>query len=337
MIALNISTPPLWRSFHNKATPTAGGIAFIASFYVTLMIALHSPFLLEPRNIFQSFVTPPPLLGHIALYFVASFILAVVSFKDDCTPLSYRVRLSAQLICVLFLIQRGMVIQFPAFEPSPWIAMAVTTFTLIALINSTNFIDGLNGLLAGSYLIAIIFAFFIIISPKGQVPSLALFVLYGTLFASVFGFLIFNFPKAQIFMGDVGSTFLGLSLGFLALIAQDYYSFPTDTAFVNKGFIFTLTPMSFLWFDVGSTLIRRIFGRKKLTEAHRDHMFHILHDSGYSHTAVSSLYFCSVIIMGTLTLLTHWGHLSFMEFFLVYGVLQAGFCAWVMPARPKLV
>ncbi len=316
MIQVNISAEPMQRSSHSAPTPTAGGLAFICVFWITYF----AHFLLSSSS------DPSLLYRFLPVYGLASLILAVISLRDDYKPLSYRFRLLTHIICVTLIISGGLQIQFPAFglETNGWIAAIMTEFCLISIINGANFVDGLNGLLAGCFLISLIFNILVILPTN---PLVIYF--YASLFFSVLGFFIFNFPKARIFMGDIGSTFLGLTVGFCGLISQFYYPLPTDMAWVHKGFIYTLTPLGFLWFDVGFTLLRRAILGYRLTEPHRDHLFHILNDCGYSHTFLSCLYFSLTATMGGFTLLSHYGYLTFLSFFLIYALAQALFCFWV--------
>lgn len=316
MIQVNISAEPMQRSSHNAPTPTAGGLAFISVFWVTYFAHL----LISPSS------SENLLYRFLPVYGLASFILAAISIRDDYKPLSYRFRLFIHLICVALIVLGGLQIQFPAFglDTNGWLAAMITGFCLISLINGANFVDGLNGLLAGCFLISLIFNVLVILPANPLVISF-----YVSLFFSVSGFFVFNFPRARIFMGDIGSTFLGLTVGFSGLISQFYYPLPTDIAWVHKGFIYALTPLGFLWFDVGFTLLRRAILRYRLTEPHRDHLIHILNDCGYSHTFVSCLYFSLTAMMGGLTLLSHYGYLTFLSFFLIYASAQTLFCFWV--------
>ena len=316
MIQVNISAEPMQRSSHHAPTPTAGGLAFI----LVCWIGYFAHLLLSASPSSSVFCQFLPAYG------IASFLLGIISIRDDYRPLSYRFRLFIHIICVSLIILGGLQIQFPAFglETNSWISAFITGFCLVSLINGSNFVDGLNGLLSGCFLISIVFNFLIVLPANSLMISF-----YISLFFGVLGFFVFNFPRARIFMGDIGSTFIGLTIGFLGLISQFYYPFPTDTAWVHKGFIYTLTPLGFLWFDVGFTLLRRAFLKFRLTEPHRDHMIHILNDCGYSHTFVSCLYFFLTIVMGTLTLLSHYGYLSFLLFFLIYALSQSAFCLWV--------
>ncbi|MBY0280842.1 MAG: hypothetical protein K2W94_01655 [Alphaproteobacteria bacterium] len=304
------------RSSHDAPTPTAGGLAFISVFWIT-QLALF---------LISSSPSSSLLYRFLPVYGLASFVLAIISLRDDYKPLSYRFRLFIHLVCVTLIVSQGLQIQFPAFglDTNGWIAAIITGFCLVSLINGANFVDGLNGLLSGCFLISLVFNVLTILPAHSSVISFYVF-----LFFSVLGFFVFNFPRARIFMGDIGSTFLGLTVGFSALISQFYYPLATDIAWVHKGFIYALTPLGFLWFDVGFTLLRRAILRYRLTEPHRDHLIHILNDCGYSHTFVSCLYFFLTALMGGLTLLSHYGYLTFLSFFLIYSFAQMLFCFWV--------
>ncbi|MHA1558811.1 MAG: glycosyltransferase family 4 protein [Alphaproteobacteria bacterium] len=310
MIKVNIKTFPTERSSHNAPTPTAGGIGFAFAFFFAIFASYF--FLIKIE------------LSILITYFICSIILLVVGALDDFSPLTYRFRLFMHFICTILLVQFSFVIQFPVFNFSnnfiPWI---LTILSGIVLINATNFIDGLNGLLTGSYIIFLIFHSSIFLSSTS-------FYFDWMLISALLGFLVFNFPKAYIFMGDTGSTFLGLTIFFIALLTQNYYpSKLTSSALVNKGFIFTLIPLGFLWFDVLITFIRRIIYKKPLTQAHKDYIFHILLERGHTHTFISSLYMLATALMGMLTILCHFSIINFLTLVIIYSILQTAFLIWV--------
>jgi UDP-N-acetylmuramyl pentapeptide phosphotransferase/UDP-N-acetylglucosamine-1-phosphate transferase len=324
MIRFNLSATPTERCSHNAPTPTAGGVSF------ALIFISYLSFLFLTGTIEQS-----PLIYN---YLISVCILLIVSFYDDCKPLSYRVRLLTQLVCALLLVMGGGTIESPAINIQSDSVLLfqkiLTVFTLLSLINATNFIDGLNGLSSLCIMIALGFAGFWI---DFYQPLLHM---HWVLIAAIFGFFVLNFPKGKIFMGDTGSTFLGLTLGFFALIAQAHYPVSTThgTAIFNKGFIFTLLPMAFLWFDVIATLCRRIARGEHLAEAHRDHMIHILFDKGYKHVFVTFLYALSTIFMGCLTYQCHMERISFIALLGIYILFQILFVVFVfnVPSRKSL-
>ena len=323
MMRVNISAVPTQRSSHKNPTPAAGGVAFTVAFCLGFLFVYYSPLFAIDSSILQKY---------ILYYGLAALIVTLVSLRDDYKSISYRIRLLTHFISVLLLVYGGLIVEFPSFgnDINVWGPSIFTVFALMSLINGANFIDGLDGLLSGCIIISLVFQICLIW------PADLLFVaFYSLLLAALLGFFIFNFPKAKIFMGDIGSTFLGLTLGFSAIIAQKYYPFSTDTALIHKGFIYSLTPLSFLWFDVAFTLLRRAYLGNRLTEAHRDHLIHILNDCGYSHALISSLYFISVVVMGSFTLLSHYSYINFMTFFFIYVVLQTCFCAWVFHQKRR--
>jgi UDP-N-acetylmuramyl pentapeptide phosphotransferase/UDP-N-acetylglucosamine-1-phosphate transferase len=319
MISLGIHDTPVDRSSHKTHTPTAGGVGFILAFLIFSLLAY-----------FMDYVPPSEEMGIYFCFLLGIIILGVVGFLDDHKTLSYKIRLLFQILCSGMVISSGLYIKFPvlAGDPSLWQKM-LTLLAFLGLINGANFIDGLNGLLAGCFLIASGFMALIISETYTFVH-----ILYAILFGSVLGFYIFNFPRASIFMGDVGSTFIGFSLGFLALLSQNYYQGDTHSAIVHKGFVYTLSPLMFLWFDVGFTLLRRIYKKAKLTEAHRDHMIHVLHDQGYSHTQVSLIYYGLTLFMCLVTWLCFLDLLTFIQGLVIYLTTQALFCFWVFTPKP---
>jgi UDP-N-acetylmuramyl pentapeptide phosphotransferase/UDP-N-acetylglucosamine-1-phosphate transferase len=314
MMRFNISATPTQRCSHDAPTPTAGGLVFFLIFFGNLAFM----YLLDDRLARMI----PPQHGLICHYFIAVSILIIVGLHDDCSPLSYRRRLIAQFVCAFLIVLGDGVIESPVIETHStsvlFFQKILTLFTFLCLINAANFIDGLNGLLSLCVMITLAFA------PIWVNFCPPLVTMHSVLIAAILGFFVFNFPKGRLFMGDTGSTFLGFTLGFLALFAQPHYPriFAPETAIFNKGFVFTLLPMAFLWFDVAFTLCRRAVRGCRLTEAHRDHMIHILYDKGYGHIFVTLLYATCTCIMGCLTYMCHKEWLSFIGLLAIYAILQ---------------
>jgi UDP-GlcNAc:undecaprenyl-phosphate GlcNAc-1-phosphate transferase len=168
--------------------------------------------------------------------------------------------------------------------------------------NAMNFIDGLNGLCAGTALVAAGFLAFIAQQQEGW------FVYFAALLLAtgLAGFLPFNFPRARIFMGDVGSQFCGFMLALFGIAAARYEAAPLS---------FLLIPLllSGVLFDVAFTLVRRAIAGDNLTQAHRSHLYQIAQRSGMDARLVA---------------LIHWG------FVLIGGAAAAGFL--LAPDRYKL-
>ena len=137
---------------------------------------------------------------------------------------------------------------------------------IVWFINLYNFLDGIDGY-AGSEMLFLSIAGFILFGDS-------LFVVLGV---SVFGFLLWNWHKAKIFMGDVGSTLFGYNVAIFTI----YYSNQESTNFWIWIILFGV-----FWFDATLTLFRRFRNREKLSQAHKKHAYQRLVQSGFSHSAV---------------------------------------------------
>lgn len=287
---------PCERSSHSVPTAVGAGIGFIICFFL---------YLINIKNIWSDFFYKPiyfdPLLNKFA---IGTLILGIVGLIDDYKGLSYKIRLIVHFTCASILVN-------PAnFED------LFLIFCVVGLINSTNFVDGLNGLLSGCWLIGIFFSVIMLYLSKDFDLIIALL----PIFVSVLVFFFYNFPKAKIFMGDVGSTFLGFSLGLLLVITQKQNS---EYFFIlNKKPIIILMPFAFLWFDVFFTLFNRIKNKVSITYSHKDYIFHKLVDKGFFHTKISLLYFLLTLIISILTFLYFTQTINFIFLLIIYSCFQ---------------
>ena len=145
-----------------------------------------------------------------------------------------------------------------------------------ALINFTNFMDGLDGLVAGCMVVNIAALAIALDAPW------PLWALVG----SLLGFLLWNWSPAKVFMGDVGSTFLGAVFAGLVLQASSW----TD-AF---GFLLVATP---LFADACLCVLRRLFAGQRVFQAHRLHLFQRLQQAGWPHARVSLTYISATAVL----------------------------------------
>ena len=295
---------PSNRCSHKHPTPTSGGLAFSISFFLTSFGAK-----------FLGIISLPSL----NIFCIGSLILGAISFYDDYRPLPYYIRLLAHFLSVGFLVESDLYLHL---STSLWISIPISLIFLVGLLNGTNFVDGLNGLLSGCVMITLFFLLFLL--PQGHtIWLLSLFLLM-----SLCGFFIFNFPKASLFMGDVGSTFIGFSLGFLALLSQSI-PLSSDIPFLHPYFFYFLFPLSFLGVDVITTLCWRLIKKRSIAEPHRDYRFLKLHDRGWSHTEVSCLHFLGVAFLSGLTMLHFYKIISFLNLVSFYVCTQIIFFIWV--------
>jgi UDP-GlcNAc:undecaprenyl-phosphate GlcNAc-1-phosphate transferase len=295
MIAARVMDRPDERKAHSRATPKGGGVGVVAAFLVGL-VALYW---------FAEFarLAEPYFLGVIA----ASLAIAVVAFLDDLYDWNFSVKLAAQLVAALVAVSSGLYVQdyrvpyVGAFYVG-WIGVPATLLWLLFTTNAMNFIDGLNGLAGGVALIAALFLAWIAAAHGGWFGYFSAVLLA----AGLAGFLPFNFPRARIFLGDVGSQFCGFILAVLAVVASRFDG-------VELSFLIVPMLLSGVLFDVGFTLVRRAIAGERLTAPHRGHLYQIAQRSGMPATVVA---------------VVHWG------FALFGGVCCLVFIAAPVEAKP---
>lgn len=250
----NILDIPNERSSHTIPTPRGGGLAIVIAWYIGISVLF--------------------LMGLLnrSLYFalLSGLLLACTSLVDDVINLRPSIRLVAQIITVLvaFIFLQGIrpvpifgMDIFPSF-----ILYAITIIGMVWFINLFNFLDGIDGY-ASIEAITLVLAYYLF---TGHNINLILI-------ASVLGFLIWNWPKAKIFMGDVGST----QLGFIIVVLGVYFHNESELSI-----IYWLILSAPFWFDATLTLFRRWRNKEKLSQAHRKHIYQRLVQSGFSHLRV---------------------------------------------------
>ncbi|WP_323590220.1 MraY family glycosyltransferase [Aliarcobacter butzleri] len=244
------------RSSHTVPTPHGGGIAIAITWFIGLFYLFFIG-QIEP-NLFY------------ALLFGAA--ISIVSFFDDIYELSPKLRLIIQAIVAiggLYFLGGFETLTFGIFDIQNSIFTNIFAFFMIIwFINLYNFLDGINGY-AGSEAVFL---------------SLAGFILFGgnhflVLAVAVLGFLYWNWNKAKIFMGDVGSTLLGYNVAIFTI----YYANQEPTNFWIWIILFGV-----YWFDATLTLIRRKLNKERLSLAHKKHAYQRLTQAGWSHYKVTN-------------------------------------------------
>jgi len=233
--------------------------------------------LLDQPNARSSHRQPTPrgggvafvLVGTLGVAWLASWLpliclpLGLVGFLDDRHNLPATLRYGVQVATVVVLLLISP-LQVLAIGLLPLLLLLVAA---TAVINFTNFMDGLDGLLAAC--MAVVFA----VAALTGMP--ALWPLVGALL----GFLLWNWSPAKVFMGDVGSTFLGAV--FVAVVLQQP-SWPQAL-----GMLLVATP---LLADACLCVPRRLLAGQRVFQAHRLHLFQRLHQAGWSHARVAKIY-----------------------------------------------
>ena len=201
---------------------------------------------------------------------------------------------------------------------------------LVTEIIRLNFVDGLNGLLSGCIMMALPFMITTtILLPSTISSDYWTYFICIVLFGAILGFYLYNFPKGRIFLGDVGSVFIGLMIGIIALIGQKGHPEQPTWLFIHARLFLLIYPLGFIWFDPVFTVLRRFVLGRSMFEPNRDFLLHLLNRAGYSHAKVSGLYYLSVLILGTMAILTPVGYMPFLGLVIGYASLQTMFVFWV--------
>lgn len=239
------------RSSHVTPTPKGGGLAIMITFYSALSY-LYLQTQVDTK-LFFALLSALPVI--------------IISLIDDIYPLSAKIRFTVQLISAMFALYfLGGVDTFnlSTFSLSGIWLNLLALLGIIWMTNLYNFLDGIDGY-AGSETLFV---------------GLAAYLLFGSetallIAVATAGFLLFNWHKASIFMGDVGSA----PLGFIFAVFMLY-----DAS--TPHFLGWLMLLSLFWFDATLTLLRRAKRGEKLSQAHKKHAYQRLNQAGLAHDKV---------------------------------------------------
>ena len=243
------------RSSHTVPTPHGGGIAVSLTWFIGL-IYLYINDQIE---------------SSLFIALIIGVVIAVVGLVDDIVELSPKLRMIVFTLVGatgLYIIGGLDTITFGLFDISnPIITSIIAMLLILWYINLTNFIDGIDSYLAVKFIFL----------------SVAGLILFGgshfaVLGVSVLGFLYWNWHKAKIFMGDVGSTLLGYTI---AIITIYYANLQASNLWI------WVTLYGLFWFDATVTLIRRLLNGEKPSVPHKKHAYQRLTQSGWSHSKVT--------------------------------------------------
>lgn len=253
------------RRMHVEPTPRMGGLAvylgFAFALFVTVGIALNVNGTFKPADIHN----------FLGLLFGGTLI-AMVGVWDDVMGMRPRSKFLAQIVVTIVSMIYGFhvdgfkvpftdqYVDLPA-----WIDYPLTLVWYLGMMNAINFLDGLDGLLAGVTAISGFFLVAIAIGHGHVVAALLLCALIG----STLGFLPFNFNPAKIFLGDTGSLFIGYVFATVSIII-------TAKVAVAVSLIVPLIALAVPVVDTAAAIFRRARAGKRITEADRGHFHHVL-------------------------------------------------------------
>ncbi len=290
------------RKSHKVPTPKMGGLAILLSFLVA--------------SYFNDFIDISLIISSVLLVFLV--------LMDDFFSLNRYLRLIVQFILVVPII-----FHLDLFDKNILIVLLSSLF-MVYSINIFNFFDGLNGLLTSQFLL-ISSTYLIFINANGLLDYKE--SLFSLILASV-AFLIFNI-SGVLFMGDIGSCFLGLYTSYMVLSSLMLQNF--------NAFIFVITPLLPLFIDCTLVLLIRFKNREKFfSTPHNQHSYQLLNRIGISHLGVSGVYAIKFLIYNSVLFFYTLGkqNLSNMILFILFLVsIDVMFCLCVrkLAFRRKLI
>lgn len=279
----NLVDIPDERKVHQIPTPRFGGLAiFFGTFLLTAIVATS----------FNNTL----MLQLLALLFLV-FILGIT---DDKASLKANFKFGVQIFIATAMTALGFRIEslhgLMGIGALPLaVQYPLSILIIVGLTNAFNLIDGIDGLAGGLALInSLIFAY--LFYTLGR-PLFALFSI--SLAGATFGFLLFNFKNAKIFMGDGGSLFIGFSMAILGIAFLKYMpQAPALTEMRNVSLVFSL--MLVPVYDTVRVFAERIFQGKSPFHPDKTHIHHLLLKSGFNPTkAVFILYFTNLLLAYT--------------------------------------
>ncbi len=256
------------RSPHNRPVPTGGGLAIAGLCLIGLAVAGTCGLV--------------PLDRGLAGYLVAATLIAAIGWADDLRGLSIRLRLAVHVLAAgIFLAScpHWNQIELPwlgACQLGHW-GLAITFLWLVGLTNAYNFMDGLDAL-AGTQA-ALAAAGWLLLGLLGGQSAISILALL--LLAASAGFLAHNWPPARVFMGDVGSTFLGFTLAAIGVLGA--------AGQPRLAVVAVLLVWPFV-FDASITFVRRLLRRENVFTPHQTHLYQRLAATGCPAGKVVLLY-----------------------------------------------
>jgi len=263
--------PERW---HRESTALFGGVGIYLAFMGTVLAVLP---------------LTRTVLGLIGL----TTVMFLTGLVDDIRELRPQSKLVLQMACGLLLY----VVGYHFNDALPWwLDLGIVVFWVVAITNAMNLLDNMNGLAAGIAVIAGVFRLLLYLSTGNVEGALATSVFIG----AVAGFLVFNFPRASVFMGDTGSFTIGFVLAALNLTSSEAYA---KTLF--SVLIFPVLVLAIPIFDTAFVALQRYFSGRAVSQGGRDHTSHRLVAVGLSETAAVLILWAISIAAGALAMVLY--------------------------------
>jgi UDP-N-acetylmuramyl pentapeptide phosphotransferase/UDP-N-acetylglucosamine-1-phosphate transferase len=279
---------PNKRSSHRVSTPAFGGVAFFISF-IFMFSFLRNEYMIYSSN----FIVP------------ALTVLFVLGLKDDLVSVSPRTKILGQLLAIILILLSGEFIVYNLngfmgiYQVSVSVLMPILVFLMLGIINAYNLIDGADGLASSVGLVIMGFFGYMFYQLGETFYFLTTFIIIGSFCA----FLRFNLSKnieKRLFMGDTGSLFIGFvmvifTLKLLTIPVNHFH----QTGLLADNLVCFIAGILFVpLFDTTRVMIIRYSEKKSILNPDRNHIHHLLLDSGFTHFETSLIVsFLAFLIM----------------------------------------
>ena len=280
-IRYNIVALPNHRTIHNSTTPKLGGLSIYLAFATALIIlAVYNQ-----------------TMSHFGGLLLGGGIVLLVGLFDDILGLSCYRKLIGQTIAAIVAVYFGFVaetVYLPSGEALSlglW-AFPLSIFWIVGITNAVNLLDGLDGLATGFTIIISLF----ICAGAAMSQNYELAIVSATLIAACSGFLRYNFSPAKIFLGDMGSLFLGFLLACLSLKSFVVTGSGVHALVLLGIFMIPLT-------DTLLAIFRRLSNGRHPFWADKQHIHHRLLESGMKQVTAVLVIYGATILWGVACLL----------------------------------
>ncbi len=269
-VRIGLTDKPDERKQHAAATPMHGGLTILV-----VMVATAA--------LFNDLASSAMLA-----FYLAGGLLLLVGVADDLKDLTWKWRIGAQVLAALVMIYIGGVSVQQLSDvvgiqglTLGWLAVPVTIFVVVGVINALNMADGVDGLAGGQALVSLLL-FMAFALYAGNYASAERLLAVA---AAVAGFLVWNLRRpglsqAAVFMGDAGSMLLGFVIAWTAVRLTQNPGHPVSPVLGPWTIALPLI-------DCVSLILRRLRQRRSPFAGDRDHLHHLLLDAGYSQTAIA--------------------------------------------------
>ena len=306
---------PNHRKVHTSPVPLGGGVAIALG--VVLPFAMGTLVLLLTDASLLAKIVPDFALPHLAglrerisglwIMLGGALLLMALGLIDDRRGVDWRIRLLVQFtVATVCVATQGW--QLTAFITVPrlgsMVSVALSVIWIVALINSFNMLDNMDGLSAGVAAIAAsILATVMLISPAAPQPQLFVAGFLLVLVGALLGFLVHNRPPAKIFMGDAGSYFVGFCIAIATLLAT--FAGYSATSPGAHAVLAPLCVMAVPLYDMTTVIWIRIREGRSPFEADKNHFSHRLVELGLSKTQAVLTIYLTTATCGLGALLLH--------------------------------